>query len=232
MRGYAFAAAAAAIILALPAWAGTPMQAAAVCPLDGKTVVYGSTGSYSTWGQELDGHPIGSWYFPLTIPQCKGSNFPIYKRDFTPEEIKAAKALVKTPGYKAIQDESSYFVIHYVLKAAGATKPDPLAYVLLQATWQVTNDPPRYARYASLLIPEVDAMLPGLKAAEEGKWWAWQIIAANVQRQSGDFAGAEARLAALPAEVPPRVKERLELTRTLVAARDSGAGKSVQRKAP
>lgn len=226
MRNLILAACAASALLAGPAAAGTPYEARAVCPVDGREFTWTSTASYSTWGSTLDAQPIGSWHFPLTIPQCPDSRFPLYKDEFTDAEKAAIQALVATPEYAAVKDESSYYLTHFVMSRLETLEPLGGAWLLVQATWQVREDADRYARYAAQAVPAMDAGLPGLKDSEPADWWYLQIAVANVQRQAGDFDGATARLDALTGDMPAEGQpaERIAETRRLIAARDRSVG--------
>lgn len=212
-----------AFTLAGAASAGTPYTAKAVCPVDGATFEYTSTGSYSTWGSFLDGMSQASWITPLPLPQCPASRFPVYRDDFSDVDKERIRALVETPEYKAVRDEASYYLLWYVADQLeppreGLDGPWPL----LQATWQSHDNTERYARYVALVIPLMDAVLPTLKAEKPADWWYFQIVLANLARQSGDFAAAAARLDSLEGS-PPNVEDlaqRLTLTRELIARQD------------
>lgn len=226
MRKVMLAAVAAGLLTAAgaPATAGIPVRVETVCPVDDKKFTWTTTASYSTWGMELDGKPIGSWQFPMTIPQCPDSKFPVYQEEWTEEQKAAIRALVATPEYAAVKDEASYYLLRFVaerLQPADAEDPVAAGWLLLQATWQVRDDPERYARYAGELVTAVDAQLPALKAEDMDGWWFFQIATANVQRQAGDFDGATARLDSLTGEAPvEQAAERVALTRQLIAAQD------------
>ncbi|GEM_PF-1124833 len=226
MRKMVMAAVAAGVLTAAgaPAAAGTPVRVETVCPVDDKKFTWTTTASYSTWGMELDGKPIGSWHFPMTIPQCPDSKFPVYQEEWTDDQKAAIRALVATPEYAAVRDEASYYLLRFVaerLQPADAEDPVAAGWLLLQATWQVRDAPERYARYARELVAAVDAELPALKGEDMDSWWFFQLATANVQRQAGDFAGASARLDSLSGETPvEQVAERIALTRQLIAAQD------------
>lgn len=213
-----------------PATAGIPMRVQSTCPVDDVRFTWTTTASYSTWGTELDAKPIGSWTFPMTIPQCPDSRFPVFKETFTDAEKVAIRALVLTPEYQAVKDEASYYLLRFVQQKLGGDEPiAPLqsAWLLLQATWQVREtDPERYRRYAAETVTAMDAALPGLRESEPTDWWYFQIATANVQRQSGDFAGAIARLDSLTGDFPEEGQpaERIALTRQKIAAQDASPG--------
>lgn len=215
-------------VTALPAatLAGTPYQAEATCPVDGKKFNWTSTASYSTWGMELDGKPIGSWVFPMTIPQCPDSRFPVY-REFASAEIDAIKALAASPEYAAVQDETSYYLLNFVAGKLGDDMSDAdHAWVLLKATWQAREDAARYGRYATETIAAMNAALPAIRSEDADEWLALQVIIANVERQAGLFDAATARLDGLPApsvEAAEHIAPRIELTRRLIEARETKA---------
>lgn len=211
------------------ATAGMPMRVQSTCPVDDAKFSWTTTAAYSTWGSELDGKPIGSWTFPMTIPQCPESRFPVYKDTFTPEEKAAIRALVATPEYAAVRDEASYYLLRFVLEKLEAEPAEPMqgAWLLMQATWQVREtDPDRYRRYAAETSAAMDLALPSLKDSEPADWWHLQIATANVQRQAGDFDGAAARLDGLVGDMPAEGQpaERIALTRQMIAARNAAPG--------
>lgn len=209
--------------------ADTPFEATSVCPVNDEPFTWTSTYSYSTWGSELDAKPLGSTRFPVTIPQCPESRFPVYEETFTAEEKAAIRELVATPEYAAVKDDASYYLLRFVIeKLAGEEPVDPMqmAWLLMQATWQVREtDPERYLRYAAETAAAMDLALP-LRESEPADWWYLQIATANVQRQAGDFDGATARLDSLTGDMPSEGQpaERIALTRQKIAARDTTAG--------
>lgn len=201
--------------------AGIPVSQTVRCPIDGRTFTHTTTASYSTWGSHLDGLPMGSWAFPLALPQCPDSRFPVF-REFETSETEELRRLVATPEYQAIANERSYYVLSHVMRALGEGEPLDWAWHVLQASWQARGDPALYRRYAAELIPMFDAALPAVLESEPGDWWYYQTILANVSRQAGDFGAATARLDALEGEPPlPVLSARIALTRELIAARDS-----------
>lgn len=229
MRNGIMAAAVAALlgVSTMPALAGTPYRAEATCPVDGKKFTWTSTASYSTWGMELDGKPIGSWNFPMPIPQCPGSGFPVY-REFSAREVEAIRALVQTPEYDAIKDETSYYVLAFVVGKLDADfSPWNRAWVLLKATWQARGDDAQYARYATETLEALDAALPSVREKGPAEWRGTQIIAANVERQAGRFEAATARLDGLDSQARAEGEDdqdqavRIALTRRLIAERDT-----------
>lgn len=205
------------------AQAGTPYTETVVCPVDGRSFTYTATASYSTFGRALDGKPHASWIMPLPLPQCPDSRFPVYRTDFSADEQARIRALVETPEYKAIKDEASYYVLWFVLGRMGEEGEGVDAlWPLVKATWQVSDDPERYAHYVGQLTPLMDAALEPLRASQPADWWYLQLVLANLARQSGDFEGATARLVALDG-IPPDVGDlvqRLDMTRGLIASRD------------
>lgn len=198
---------------------GMPVPVESVCPVDDQKFTWTTTTSYTIFDTALDGQPIGSWHFPLDIGQCPDSKFPVYKEEFTEEEKQAIRELVARPEYKAIQDEASYYVLSFVLSRLEEPEPLDTAWYLVQATWQVRDDAPRYRRYALETLAALDAGLEGMRESEPENWWYLQIVASNIERQSGDFEAATRRLDALPAEVPAEgsLAKRIALTRQLVA---------------
>lgn len=208
------------------ALAGTPYTAKAVCPVDDKTFEYTGTGSYSTFGSYLDGMPQASWTMPMPLPQCPDSRFPVYRDDFSDADKEKIRALVTTPEYGAVRDEASYYLFWFVLNQLEPPREGLNGrWPLLQATWQVREDPQRYARYVGEVIPLIEAVLPKVKAEAPADWWYYQVVLANLERQSGDFAAAIARLDKLDGD-PPAVgdlSQRLTLTRQMIAQQDRSA---------
>lgn len=212
-----------ALGMASVAHAGTPYPIKVECPLTGETFMHTATASYSTYGMYLDGMPVGSWTFPMPVPQCPGSRFPVMKEDYSDAEKTALRALVLTPEYAAVQNEASYYVMDFVMARTGEQTPESHVWMLLQATWQVREDVAVYARYAGELAVAMDAAGDQLKSDDPANWYFYQLSTANVLRQSGDFDGAANRLAMVevaPSD-QPEIQKWIELSRAMISARDS-----------
>lgn len=210
-------------VLAVPAFAGTPFVIKVECPLDGVKFDFVTTASHSTWGMHMDGMPVASWTFPMPIPQCPGTNLPVDQEEYSAEEKAALNALVLTPEYKAIQNETSYYVLDFVMKHRGEQTPESHVWMLLQATWQARSDARTYSRYAAELAEAMDSGLKRDAIEEAESWFFYQLAIANVQRQSGDFEGASKRLVLLGdyTQQGPMVSEWVNLTRTMIDAGDT-----------
>ena len=202
--------------------AGTPITVEVTCPLTGARFNFETTASYSTWGRELDGLQMGSWTFPLAIPQCPDSRFPVLE-DLTSEQLAAAAALVQTPGYQAIRGEASYYVLSYVTRELAMGDAIDPAWHLLQATWQVRDQPDLYRRYATELTASWEANASAFQTESPQDWMWIESYIANVERQAGRFDEASARLDRLEplAAEDADLVERIGLTRRLIAHGDS-----------
>ena len=213
----------AAPALVTPALAGSPMPIEVVCPLDGQKFTHIVTASYSTWGMHLDGMPVGSWVFPMAVPQCPTSRLPVMKEDYSDAEKAALNALVLTPEYQAVQNEASYYLMDFVMAKTGEQTLESHIWMLLQATWQVREDAPTYGRYAVELVAAMDSGSESVKKENADNWPFYQLSVANVQRQSGDFDGAASRLALVEATSldDPMVKTWSGVTRAMIEARDN-----------
>lgn len=208
--------------LAVPAFAGLPHVIKVECPLDGVKFDFVTTLSHSTWGIHMDGMPVGSWTFPMPIPQCPSTNLPVDKDEYSAEEKAALTALVQTPEYRAIQNETSYYVLDFVMKQRGEQTPESHVWMLLQATWQAHGNAQTYSRYASELAEAMDSGLKRDAIEDAENWFFYQLAIANVQRQSGDFEGASKRMELMGdyTQAGPMVIEWANLTRTMIEAGD------------
>lgn len=225
MRHLILAAVAAGLMTAaaVSAEAGTPFPIKVECPLTGETFTHTATASYSTYGMHMDGMPVGSWVFPMPVPQCPGSRFPVMKESYSDAEKTTLRALVLTPEYRAVQDEASYYVMDFVMAKTGEQTPESHVWLLLQASWQVRTDVETYARYAAELTPALAAASDQLKSDDPDNWYFYHLSVANVLRQAGDFEGAANRLAVVEAAPSENsmVKKWVEMTRAMIAARDN-----------
>lgn len=186
--------AALALACAAPAFAGFPVQSEETCPVGGETFTFTTTGSYSIFGQRPDGKPFGSWTFPLALPECPSNALVVY-REFKPEEIPALTALVLSPEYQALRDETPYFRASWLAARMDAADPLTSAFLLLSATWEADFDPVLKARYQRAFA-DVAVAMPVDSANLDSLFLHYRR--ANALRELGDFAGADAALDLLP----------------------------------
>lgn len=185
----------ASLLLSAPAvMAGTPFPVKMKCAIGGESFTHTETASYSTWGARPDGKPYGSWIFPMPLPVCPGNGLVMY-REFDKAELETLKALVVSPDYKALvaDRETPYFRAAWLesrLKPGSEDQP----WILLRATWETDDDPPRQARYDKAFVAAVDAA-----PAKQGDlvWAVLQARAANAERQLGLYGDAAKRLASV-----------------------------------
>ena len=234
------AGAALTLVCAAPAFAGFPVESEEICPVGGERFTYVTTGSYSIFHQRPDGKPFGSWYFPLAMPECPSNALVVY-RDFKPEEIPALTALVLSPEYQALRDETPYFRASWLAQRIDAADPLKALFLLLSATWEVDGAPETKARYQRAFA-DAAVSVPIDVANIETLFLHYRR--ANALRELGDFAGASAALdvlplAALDVEVPQDRKvpysarsdarsrrflfEAIPLMRAVIAAGDTSS---------
>jgi len=212
----------AALLVATAAHSGTPVRVEKTCPINGEKFTFTETGSYSTYGMYSDGMPRGSWEFPAPIPQCPGTRFPVVKREYSDAEKALYQAMVQTPEYQAIKDKASYYVLNFVMARNGQQTPESHVWLLIQASWQVRDDPETLARYAGELGAALQEAGDYIAANSAESREYYQLCVANILRQAGDFEASNAILDLVQeSEDKPRVSEWKEKSRNLNAARDS-----------
>lgn len=183
------------VVLAGPAWAGTPYPVKMTCPVGGEKFTHIDTMSSSTWGARPDGKPYGSWTFPNPIPECPGNRLVVFK-DFSKAELKALKPLLESPAYRALWADTSYYRLAWLARELGLQDVDT-GWVLLQASWQADGDPARKARYQREFVAAINAA----SGPDDLEKLSLQARAVNAERELGDFDAAAARALALPARI-------------------------------
>lgn len=183
-----------AAAVATPAHAGFPVESEETCPVGGETFTFTTTGSYSIFGQRPDGKPFGSWVFPLALPECPSNGLVVY-REFTPEEIPALTALVLSPEYQALKDETPYFRAAWLAARMDAADPERAVFLLLSATWEADGLPVLKPRYQREFVAAASAMAFD-PSNLDSLFLRYRL--ANAHRELGEFAAAEAVLDRLP----------------------------------
>lgn len=194
IRAAGVAVALALTALAAPAHAGFPVESEETCPVGGETFTFTTTGSYTIFGQRPDGRPYGSWYFPLAMPECPSNGLVVY-REFKPEEIAPLTALVASPEYQALGQETPYFRAAWLAARMDPDDPVSAAFLLLSATWEVDGAPAIKARYQRAFAEAV-AAIPVDPDNLDSLFLRYRR--ANALRELGDFDGASAALDTLP----------------------------------
>lgn len=196
------------VLLALaavaPAHALTYAETTVTCPLDGKEFQYQAVASYSRFGMQLDLKPLGALVAPIPLPVCPRSGFVMYRDDFTGADIAFFKKLVATPEYRELRRaHSDYFVAAHQAGKRGEDAFD-VAYLTLQASWEVDEEPARYEKYARAALArfqDYDASRAALRASQE--WWTAKLLIVNLHRRLAEFDRAADLLAELPLQTEP-----------------------------
>lgn len=169
-----------------------------ICPIGGEAYQGWQMGSYSTYGERPDGRPYSYMHFPFPVPECPGNHLVVFD-DFSDADKAALARLIATPVYARLvaDGETPHYRAFWLATRLG--RPDAEALGWLQAAlWAETpgrNDGPdrpdsraRRARYAATFVDRV-RHLPADISARDRLWLTAR--AANLLRQSGDFAGAD-----------------------------------------
>lgn len=161
-----------------------------VCPLGGEKfrgTRFGS--SYSRFNKQFDLRPLGSADFPMPIPICP-NGFPMYKGNFTDQEITAIKTVISTDEYKQmINKETSFHLLDYVLSNIETDSTG--TGVLLRASWEA--DGCLKDKYPAYVMRVREALERDIKAGIENKNsdFTFRLAHANTFRRLGDFVTAQ-----------------------------------------
>lgn len=184
-----------------PAQALTYSDKMVICPLDGRPFMARVVNSYTQFGVRLDLKPYGALDAPTPLPVCPGNGFVMFKRKFTPAQIATIKKIVFTDAYrKARAKNTNYYMAGYIRERMGAGG-DVLGHYYLRASWEAENGKltADQRRYMALALAKFDGFL-GTSPKKDRKWWTAQLLAANIERKLGRFAGARVRLERLPVQ--------------------------------
>jgi hypothetical protein len=147
-------------------------------------------------GQNLDRRPVGAIASPWPLPKCPKNGFVVFKKAFTPAEIRTLEPFVRSAQYQALQKtESDYFLASRLMTELRAPRHE-IASALLRATWEVENDP-RYPRYAERALAAIEALLADGSALQRDDVASYRQIAGELERRLGRFDAARARFIAL-----------------------------------
>lgn len=215
----------------LPVSAHTEYTANLVCPLDHKQFTYTLDGSGTSFTRRLDMKPMGPTPAPWRIGQCPSCGFVLYKKEYTDSEKVVLLEIVNTVEYrKARKLGSTYYCLAHIYRKLKMPAYD-VAWVLLQASWQVESDAGRYATCLTEAITLLDSVVSRdltkesfadtTAAPTDAQVAAYLCIELN--RLLGKFERAEHYLAMMRPIGGPKASgfnRMVECQRALVAERD------------
>jgi hypothetical protein len=204
-----------------PAVAGQRIDREEICPIGGEKFVRADTISCFISGNkrfDLKSDTSCDWVKWPVI--CPSNGFPIYKEDFSPEEVKRLGAIVEGKGFqKARIGNVPSFMFYHLMKTLGENDA-VLADALLPAIWDTTIE--NNEGLIELILPEtgeafrryedntvkfserlpvylelaIDHNKRALSSMEkhDQDWFKRQILAANFERRLGRFKAATKRL--------------------------------------
>jgi hypothetical protein len=207
------------LLLAInPVVAGSPTDVEEICPIGGeKFVRTGTRGCYVSGKMRFDLKKYTSCDFVKWPVICPGNGFPIYKGDFSPEEVKRLGAIVEREDFQKTRiGNVPSFMLYQLMKALGENDGD-LADSLLPAIWDTTveiddgleeaefkispkDDTEKFSKrlpvYLELAIDHNQRALASMEKHDQDRFKR-QILAANFERRLGRFKAAAKRLEGL-----------------------------------
>ncbi|MFN3228324.1 MAG: hypothetical protein ACK41P_00550 [Asticcacaulis sp.] len=121
------------------------------CPIGKQKFYATSFSSFTSDTTGPDGRPINSMGGHIPYPECPGNRLIIY-RDFSLEELKALKVIIRSPEYKLlVKTESSLYRVAWLEKSLNPKSSD-YVWHLLRATWYVEGNAEWKARYRQAFL--------------------------------------------------------------------------------
>lgn len=174
--------------LGLPASSLTFREQTFTCPVDGKAFKTNLPASGTSFGIMLDFKSLGPIASPWQMPVCPGSDFVLYKKDYSAAEIETIKAMVSSPEFTALRSRGNqWLTAAFEMRRLGA-KPDEIAGMYLSATWAAGAD---YARVAE----EAHAYMSAMPDVDKGVFY---LALGELERRLGRFEAARERFTKLP----------------------------------
>lgn len=168
--------------------AHTSITVELTCPYDDTKFSFVAQASGTSFGTTLDFRPVGPIVSPDPIGDCPTNGFVFFEHQFSGDKLERMRPFILSADYQALRAETSYYRAAWIAERTGTAHFDA-SMLLLQATWQVYEDLPRYQRYATELaarLPDDIKPLTGPK-----KRWA-EFLLGEVLRRLGRLD--EARL--------------------------------------
>jgi hypothetical protein len=168
------------------------------CPITGRKFQALEQTSYYQRGMRLDTRPLGAVSSPPPLAVCPDrSQLPLFKREFSKEEISKLTQIVETAEYRKIRgSRNAYYAVSYLQEKLGYDEIQ-IAMSALKALWAAENgrrDVELYLEYALDRFNKAASVL-----APSEKWAFAVFLAAELSRRLGRFNDASDRLGQLEA---------------------------------
>ncbi|MEX1108444.1 MAG: hypothetical protein WEC00_05985 [Dongiaceae bacterium] len=187
----------AALLAATPVAATDLFLGEITCPIDGEIFTAITGVNAEAVAQRLDTRRVGSIVDPIPLPICPTSGFVVYRRNFTEQELAAARELVAGSQFRGAQQHANEYNTAAWLAERLDEPPLVVAHFYLEASWLEERDPVKNVRYLEMALGWYTIAGDQLAAGEE-KWWQVQGLRVELLRRLGRFAEAQALLNQLP----------------------------------
>lgn len=203
------------------------------CPLCEKTYESYVQHSGTCFYKRLDFKDVGPIRSPWPIPRCTHCGFVRYLEEVEGEKRDALKAFVASDAYAPVwRQHTPYHCLGLIAEACEDWSPPRLAYVFLEATWELAPGDQRYAAYAKKAIGhyarlELPAADDESEKADEARtsYLVAQYLQVELHRRSAAFDAAKevlARIAKLDtSEAPEWFGPTIAYQTQLVAKKDA-----------
>lgn len=184
-----------------PAQATTTALTEVICPLTGEPFQARVYNSWYVAERRLDTRPVlagGPQSLPL--PTCPDSGFPVYRDDFSAEEMNEIRKLVSSAEFSKIrQTGNTYHAAAFIEERLGGNH-ESVAWLYLRASWVAEDhNQELFTTYLTLSLLHFRSYLSA-RTNQDDNWWTAQLTAANLERRIWNFDKAIERVEALPKE--------------------------------
>ena len=193
------------------------------CPIGGERFSYETPPPLASRETYLDQRPVDR-NAPWPLAKCPGNGFVIYRENLPAGRLDKLRAFVKTDEYQQLSKSHTTRYLEAAMRRHLGDSPYAIAWSLLQASWEATDDPARYKQYATEALAAYDSIpLESLPRIRQRIFK--RMISAELARRLGQFDSALDRLLEMRdnAELSkPFFQSIVELQLKLVRAKDSG----------
>lgn len=202
------------------------------CPIDGEKFRTSLAASGTSYGRFLDLKPFGPTAAPWPLAKCPSTGFVLYKETFSEGEIARLREYVGSDEYKGLKSDHSSYYLAAKLRTHLGEKPNQLAYMLLQATWEAKSGE-QYRQYAAAAL-EAYKLALAEPYADQQRWISDQLVAGELERRLEQFDSSKSRFVSLAERDELKtgvLRDIVELQLQLIEAKDSSSKMIPQRSA-